>query len=162
VHAGHCGDGTVYRGYSSGTVAGTVRSNYSPTNGAQTACDCAFFGILGPSLVTTSVLVNGNGKFAYTNNNTAIIGDMACHTGAASYEDLGSINNDTDGIDNNDVGRGTETLVNAVRFNTSSQGGDSGASVGDGGSFLGIIAGGGGGVVIASSSQHFGAYAPTF
>lgn len=152
VTAGHCdfpGSTSWIQGLDGTRSIGTFRSNGS-WDKASTNCDCVEVGPLPSGLSTNQVLVGGNGKYTYTKTGTPRITEIACHTGAASYEDPSRGNNKTiqcgdisltnaQQTISNELEGNTFVLKDAIQANIHVQSGDSGAPLGDGGSFLGIV-----------------------
>lgn len=97
VTAGHYdapGSTSWIQGLDGTRSIGTFRSNGS-WDKASTNCDCVEVGPLPSGLSTNQVLVGSNGKYTYIKTGTPRIIEVACQTGAASYEDPSRGNNKT-------------------------------------------------------------------
>ena len=151
LSAGHCGPiGTTWvQGLGGTRYIGTVHTN-GTFGHSSTICDCAAIGPTPiPGYGTNQVLVNNNNLFTYTRTGSPYVGEVACHSGAASFELKGVIQCATIGdihatsYECDPNGGNCFSLFDAIRLPVFATSGDSGGPLGDGGSFLGLLSGGG-------------------
>ncbi|HWC82819.1 MAG TPA: hypothetical protein VG756_22940 [Pseudonocardiaceae bacterium] len=145
ITAGHCAPPVNWRqglNFDQGVDIGRGGDNGFYSGNSTTNCDCQTIGVLPSGKPTTSVLVNNNAPYRFTQLPVAYYsGEPTCISGASEYTNTGSIMCgtimileasafvDPPGIT---VEQLIETTVTATGF------GDSGAPWGNGGQLLGI------------------------
>ncbi len=143
VTAGHCGNGSYFRGEDKTTVSiGTSHSNHFIYNGSSN-CDCVAVGPIATNIATSSVLVQNNATNRYVSTATYFgNGTRVCLSGAESATQHGADINCGSIIDSG----GTQaeghnfTLVDPVFTSIKPYFGDSGGPIGNGSfQLLGIL-----------------------
>lgn len=149
ITAGHCGSrtqGFVHSNSTAGPSIGTVQVQAESQNPGGTTCECEAVGPISSNLVSGDVLVSGNALFAYSRTATDgdySVGRSICTSGVQYALDHG--NNIACSHINS---TGFATSVEGVQVGglitqdtAQQEGGDSGGSVGDGSTFMGLHVG---------------------
>ncbi len=148
VTAGHCGNGNYYRGQYNYSVGIQQTHNNDWVGKTSTYCDCVLIGAISNTIVSTSVLVQNNNLYTYTQTGLGSYppGLSVCLSGAASAEDstdfpfnsgdlrCGQITTDA----RSENCGGVATLYDPVNTNISPISGDSGGPLGHGGALVGL------------------------
>lgn len=156
--AGHCGFGPVEQGGAGGQRLGQVTRNAASEAdevGRTGECDCFIFGPIGPSKYTADVLVANNERYTFysqaTGDGEFVGGRAVCQNGVVTYNDpltrrmisCGQLTGEIFKVRSGGFGRG-QIVSLVVTTKTKGRGarpGDSGATVGSGRMFMGVLLG---------------------